>query len=418
MYGSHEIIMRKKPTPAQNKNASDSANDQIKILIIDNDPSVSDVISQLFEKIQTDYVLKQEVNPENGLQTAKSWIPDLILTEIKFAKTSATAWLSKLKKDKRTENIFTVFITAENNRKKIIKAIEKKPDDIVFKPLNPENLEYKFTSWIQKVQENKSAPTIHFQNGFIRNYSRLNFKTNINYRIDEGRKKHEFRQAVTEDVSNDGLSIKLVDAPENLRQKISKIDTIVEFHLTIPGDKKRTENLKGEIKNIQSKEEGGQKIDILGLRFIDIPNEIRSKLVHAAHSKLQKKIKQKISIGAAVILIVGLAAFASVMIYSKKKVEKKLTISEEHRLQLAEEKNTLIDDVKKLQKMKTMLAKQTEEINQKMKAMIEREKALDITIKKKEKRIREMEGMVKELTDQWLDFLEKEKKRKAENERY
>lgn len=398
----------------QNKNSKN----QIKILIIDHDLSTSDILVKTLEKTHVDFVIKQEINPELGLNTAKDWIPDLILTEIKFPGNSSNAFLSKFQKDKRTENIFTVYLTGETNRKTILKAIEKNPNDILYKPINTEILEFELFSWIEKIKIKKKGTTIHFQDGFLRKYSRLAFSSNINYRPATSRNKEDFYQAITEDVSNEGLSIKLIDIPENLRKKMTQIGTIIDFHLLIPGENKRSENLKGEVKNIKTQEEAGQKVDIIGIYFIDVPNEIRAKLIHAAHSKLQKKIKQKIIFTSTAILFFALIAFTSVMVYSKKKVEKKLSLSETQRVQLTEEKNSLFNDIEKLRKMKNFLSKQTKDMNYEMKNLMEREKKLDRMIQKKEKQIREMEGMVKELTDQWLKYLDREKKKKTEDERY
>ncbi len=385
----------------------------IKILIIDDDAELADIIIRSLERTGEDYIIKHEILAKHGLVTAWDWMPDLIILDIHFPDENGIKILSLLKKDKRTENIFTVLATADTTKKTTLKALENKPDAILYKPFTIDRLELEFYQWFERIKEQKDGPSIHFENGFLRKHSRLPLQTNITYRISEKSGKGEFRQAVTQDVSGNGLGIRLMELPEDIRKQISRIGTKIEFHIQIPGENTAVKDLTGEVKNFQTIEEGGQKTDIAGISYLDIPNEINSRLVHAAFSRLQSRIKKRIYIGATIVLFLVAGFFSASVFQSKIKVEKKLDVSESKRLELEAEKSTLASDVENLKKMKINLETQTRNLNQKMLQMQQKERNLDATIKRKETRILELEGLVKDLTDEWLKFLERQKEQKA-----
>ncbi|GEM_PF-600568 len=385
----------------------------IKILIIDDDAELADIIIRSLDRTQQDYVIKHEVLAKNGLFTARDWMPDLIILDVHFPDENGLTILSQLKKDKRTENIFTVLATADTTKKTTIKALENKPDGILYKPFTIDRLELEFYHWFELIKAREDGPTIHFENGFLRKHSRLPLRTNITYRISEKSGKGEFRQAVTQDVSGIGLSIRLVELPEDVRNKISQIGTKIEFHIQIPGENTMVKDLTGEVKNFQTIEEGNQKTDIVGMSYLNTPNEIKSRLVHAAFSRLQSRIKKRIFIGVTIGILLVAGFFSASMFQSKIRVEKKLDVSETKRLELEAEKSVLASDVENLKNRKITLEKQTRDLNQKMLQMQQKERNLDATIKRKEARILELEGLVKDLTDEWLKFLERQKEQKA-----
>jgi CheY-like chemotaxis protein len=83
-----------------------------KILIIDDEKGICDVVKQGLEKLG-DFKVSVAMNGEEGIRTAKKSRPDLILLDIRMpGKYDGVETLKRLKKDENTLAIPVVMMTA------------------------------------------------------------------------------------------------------------------------------------------------------------------------------------------------------------------------------------------------------------------------------------------------------------------
>src|SRR4030042_2239731 len=91
-----------------------TANNAIKILLIEDDPFLCSMYSSKFE-IEGFTVLSAD-NGENGLDTAKREMPNLILLDIMLPRLDGFEVLKRLKSDALTANIPVIMLTNLNQK--------------------------------------------------------------------------------------------------------------------------------------------------------------------------------------------------------------------------------------------------------------------------------------------------------------
>ncbi|MFA6322084.1 MAG: response regulator [Candidatus Buchananbacteria bacterium] len=97
-------------------------NSKPKILLIEDDQSLSDMYTMKFSSENMDF-LKAD-NGEDGLTMAKAELPDLILLDIMMPKMDGFAVLTELKADAKTKNI-PVLVLSNLGQKSDIEKGEK-----------------------------------------------------------------------------------------------------------------------------------------------------------------------------------------------------------------------------------------------------------------------------------------------------
>jgi len=80
-----------------------------KLLIIDDDPMISDILAKRFEK--EGYEVSLARDGEEGLKRALDFKPDVILLDVILPKLDGIAVLKKLKGDPKTSQIIVIMLT-------------------------------------------------------------------------------------------------------------------------------------------------------------------------------------------------------------------------------------------------------------------------------------------------------------------
>ncbi len=109
-----------------------------KILVIDDDQTILDIVESVLEEYKFDTILAN--NGEDGLNKAKTEKPNAILLDRKMPGISGNEVLKRLKKDEKTQNIPVVMLTGDNNVNDVAKSLELGAQDYIVKPFNNENL--------------------------------------------------------------------------------------------------------------------------------------------------------------------------------------------------------------------------------------------------------------------------------------
>ncbi len=109
-----------------------------KILIVDDQPEITDLIRFILKKQNYESVIA--FNGLEGLNKARSEMPDLILLDITMPDMNGYEVCEKLKSDPATAQIPIIMLTARDMGEDFEKAMEKKADWYITKPFDPKHL--------------------------------------------------------------------------------------------------------------------------------------------------------------------------------------------------------------------------------------------------------------------------------------
>jgi DNA-binding response OmpR family regulator len=87
---------------------------RIKILVVDDEPEITDIVETFLEN--AGYQVKSENSSETGIDTAKAFLPDLVLLDIMMPEMDGYQICSELKGCQETKNIPVVFLTGKDAR--------------------------------------------------------------------------------------------------------------------------------------------------------------------------------------------------------------------------------------------------------------------------------------------------------------
>jgi len=108
------------------------------ILIIDDVPDNLQVLGSILDKNGFD--ISPALNGKEGLRLAKNIHPNLILLDIMMPGMDGFEVLEELKKDKTTEDVPVIFLTAKVEKEDVVKGLQSGAVDYVTKPFNPDEL--------------------------------------------------------------------------------------------------------------------------------------------------------------------------------------------------------------------------------------------------------------------------------------
>lgn len=110
----------------------------IKILVIDDEPEITDIIETFLEN--AGYRVKSENSSVIGIERAKTFLPDLILLDIMMPFMDGYEVCRELKKSEETSKIPVVFLTGKDARTDEGRSFEVGGDLFIKKPFSCERL--------------------------------------------------------------------------------------------------------------------------------------------------------------------------------------------------------------------------------------------------------------------------------------
>ncbi len=119
-----------------------------KILIIDDEPDVLDLISMNLKNARFKVVTAE--NGEIGLAKAKSELPSLIVLDLMLPKVSGIEVCKLLKRESATAAIPIIMLTAKSDEVDRIVGLELGADDYVTKPFSPRELLLRIQSVLRR----------------------------------------------------------------------------------------------------------------------------------------------------------------------------------------------------------------------------------------------------------------------------
>ncbi|KZN54309.1 hybrid sensor histidine kinase/response regulator transcription factor [Pseudoalteromonas luteoviolacea] len=110
------------------------------ILIVDDTPDMLTFLQSVFG---ASYSVTVARDGEEGLELAKSQLPDLIISDVMMPKLDGFGMLSAVKQHSLTAHIPVILLTANLNEQRQIEGLTLRADDYITKPFNLQALELK-----------------------------------------------------------------------------------------------------------------------------------------------------------------------------------------------------------------------------------------------------------------------------------
>jgi len=108
-----------------------------RILIIDDDPDIRDVLDLSLSEF---YTIFAACNGKEGLGMVKSKNPDLIITDYNMPVMNGPEFCRQLRRDILLRHLPVIMLTGKSETKDMVTGIESGADDYVVKPFEPETL--------------------------------------------------------------------------------------------------------------------------------------------------------------------------------------------------------------------------------------------------------------------------------------
>jgi two-component system phosphate regulon response regulator PhoB len=108
------------------------------ILIVEDDESLSELLVWNFSK--AGYAVRQTSDGDEALMLASEQAPDLVVLDWMIEGTSGIEVCRRLRKNKSTENVPIIMLTARGEEDDRIRGLETGADDYVTKPFSPREL--------------------------------------------------------------------------------------------------------------------------------------------------------------------------------------------------------------------------------------------------------------------------------------
>jgi two-component system alkaline phosphatase synthesis response regulator PhoP len=121
------------------------------ILVVDDEQDLLDLIEYNLEKAGFD-VLKAE-NGLQGMELIRNEAPDLILLDIMMPEMNGMEMVRAIRNDDEFNQVPVIFLTAREDEKTEITALDKGGDDYVTKPISPQKLTSRIKAVLRRVEE-------------------------------------------------------------------------------------------------------------------------------------------------------------------------------------------------------------------------------------------------------------------------
>ncbi|HCK66587.1 MAG TPA: hypothetical protein DHW49_10010 [Anaerolineae bacterium] len=127
------------------------ADTKSKILIVEDDPDVAEMLTAYFRSQEYDV---STVNwGEDGVRSAQQSPPDLAILDIRLPDIDGYEVAHRLRKDRRTSDIPIIFLTEKRDRSDKLQGLEIGADDYITKPFDIQELRLRVRNALNRVSQ-------------------------------------------------------------------------------------------------------------------------------------------------------------------------------------------------------------------------------------------------------------------------
>lgn len=122
-----------------------------KILIVEDDPDVAEMLSAYF--VSQDYDVSTVNWGEDGVRSAQQNPPDLAILDIRLPDIDGYEVAFRLRNDRRTSDIPIIFLTEKRDRSDKLQGLEIGADDYITKPFDIQELRLRVRNALNRVSQ-------------------------------------------------------------------------------------------------------------------------------------------------------------------------------------------------------------------------------------------------------------------------
>jgi two-component system phosphate regulon response regulator PhoB len=129
-----------------------------KILIIDDEPQVCDLVEDLLS-FRFD-VLKAS-DPETGLRKVEESRPELVILDLSLRAHNGLDLCKELRTNEKTKHLPVLFYSGSNDFESISEAFDLGADDFISKSVRPREFVSRILSKVRRIEERAQEPELH-----------------------------------------------------------------------------------------------------------------------------------------------------------------------------------------------------------------------------------------------------------------
>jgi two-component system, OmpR family, alkaline phosphatase synthesis response regulator PhoP len=130
--------------------ATDQTPEKAKILIVDDEEDILDMLAYNFE--QEGYEVLRATNGEEAIEVATEHHPDLIILDIMMPKMDGVSACITLRATPGLEQVSIMFLTARAEEYSEVAGFEAGADDYIYKPIKPRVLKSRVRAMLRRNQ--------------------------------------------------------------------------------------------------------------------------------------------------------------------------------------------------------------------------------------------------------------------------
>jgi two-component system phosphate regulon response regulator PhoB len=134
-----------------------------RVLLVEDDQTLMRSLAYILE--QDGFTVRMSGSGEEALETAREFMPDLILLDVKLPGISGYDVSRILRQDYRTSGIFIVMLTGRTLTADIIRGLESFADDYITKPFDPQVLTARIRAVLRRKAKIDDPPPAELKRG-------------------------------------------------------------------------------------------------------------------------------------------------------------------------------------------------------------------------------------------------------------
>lgn len=136
-----------------------------KILLVDDEPDIIDLITYNLEK--EGYEIQSATNGRDAIEMAKRFVPDLILLDVMMPEMDGIETCVELREQDSLRNAIIAFLTARGEDYSQIAGFDAGADDYISKPIKPRVLISRIQALLRRKVQAEEAPGLEEVGGII-----------------------------------------------------------------------------------------------------------------------------------------------------------------------------------------------------------------------------------------------------------